>query len=150
MRKFYPIDIKTTVTTEAVEHIYQGIKDSTLPKAEWTHGGHLCGAVGILVEIGLVEAERIMPDIIRRYNVACGITNSDTEGYHHTLTLFYLRVIARELEQINTNSLGDKATSILKSEISARDYPLRYYEKTRLFSKEARLNWIEPDRRPLG
>lgn len=149
MTKFYPVEINTAVTTETVEHIYQGIKDRTLPKAEWTHGGHLCGAVGILIDIGLAAAERIMPDIIKRYNVACGVTNSDTEGYHHTLTLFYLRVIARELEHTYANSLGDKATSILKSEISARDYPLHYYKKTRLFSKEARLNWVEPDRRRL-
>jgi hypothetical protein len=50
------------------------------------------------------------------------------EKYHHTLTLFWMQMLARLL---------DKAL------------PLEYYSRERLFSDDARRSWVEPDRLPL-
>jgi len=73
-------------------------------RGDSVHGAHLCASVAIVSERGLARAETEMPDIIRSYNLACGVTNSDTEGYHQTLTLFYLRETARYLDLFSVTS----------------------------------------------
>lgn len=98
-----------------------------------------------MLDMGLVKAERALPDIIRNYNTACGVPNSDSEGYHHTLTLFYLRKTATFLGKATADTLGNKATALLASDIADRAYPLRFYRRDTLFSVEARRNWVSGD-----
>ena len=50
------------------------------------------------------------------------------EKYHHTLTVVWVHLVARLLDQ---------------------QLPLAYYSRDRLFSAEARERWVEPDRQPL-
>ena len=38
--------------------------------------------------------ERDLPDLIRRYNESVGGVNSDTEGYHETITQVFIRTSA--------------------------------------------------------
>jgi hypothetical protein len=49
------------------------------------------------------------------------------EKYHHTLTVFWMRLIARLLDP---------------------NLPLQYYSRARLFSDAARHGWLEPDLDP--
>jgi len=134
--------IKTgnTVTAAHVNHIVNGLEHCTLPKREWTHGAHLCAGTALLR-----QAEHIMPAIIRRYNRACGVPNSDTEGYHHTITLFYLRTLNQALQNRWSEDLGVLANHILTSEISDKAYPLRFYSPSHLFSVTARHKWVNAD-----
>ncbi len=146
--------MSVNVTAMHVMHIYNSVQDRTLPKAEWTHGAHLCAGTAILKEHGLSKAKHILPKIIKAYNRSCGVQNTQTEGYHHTLTLFYLEAIAKTLQSVsvgdlNSDDLGAKATFVLNAPLAKQDYPLRFYTKARLFSKEARLNWVEPDLQDL-
>lgn len=131
-------------TTEIL-HIYKGFKALTLPKEEWTHEAHLVTALSLLHDHGLEKAEALMPDMIREYNTSRGGINSSTDGYHHTITIFYLRII--EKFRLNNKGLNfeDLATQLLGSEIAAPYYTLNFFSKEHLFTPEARLGLVQPD-----
>ena len=73
-----------------IEHIGRGLVDRSLPKVEWTHAAHFAAALWLLRQPE-ADAERDMPRLIRAYNEATGVPNTDAGGYHHTITLASLR-----------------------------------------------------------
>ena len=81
----------THFTSDAeIEHIGRGLLDCSLPKIEWTHAAHFAAAFWLLRR-SEADAARDMPRLIRAYNVATGVPNSDSSGYHETITLGSLR-----------------------------------------------------------
>jgi hypothetical protein len=138
-----PIRAGDTVTDEMARRIYNGVTRRTLPRPEWTHPAHLVFATMLLSERGLSGAEETAPDYIRAYNESVGGANDDTQGYHHTITLFFLRQIEAYLAAYPNCSNGECATRLLASPLAAPDYPLRFYSHERLFSVEARRDWVE-------
>ncbi len=122
----------------------------TLPKSSWTHAAHL--AVG-LWHVRRYGPERALPLLrarIRRLNDAHGTPNSETQGYHETITRAYVGLIAALLGALPPGTpVIDCVRSLFASPVSAKDALLMYYSKDRLMSVEARRQWIEPDRRPL-
>lgn len=117
----------------------------TLPKAEWTHEAHLATCLWLLAERPDVLPERDLPGLIRAYNESVGGVNDDAQGYHETLTQLYIRGIRRFLSVASVRSLAERVNALLASEIGARDWPLRFYSRERLFSVAARRGWVEPD-----
>lgn len=128
-----------------IDYFYDGVRHGLLPKAEWTHTAHLLVACALLEDLGLVEAERQMPDLIRRYNETIEVANTDSQGYHHTVTIFYLRTLALFLSGAAVAPLCDKVNALLASPQAERDWPLKFYSKELLFSVAARRDWVEPD-----
>jgi len=149
MTQNLPIHIGQPVNTAQVNRIYRGIQACNLPKAEWTHGGHLCAGIAIVSEHGLTTAQALMPDIIRNYNLACDVQNTDTDGYHETITLFYLRETGRFLQTLKTTDLGERASALLASKLATQEYILNFYSKGHLFSVAARRGWQAPDIKDL-
>jgi hypothetical protein len=64
--------------------------DCTLPKAEWTRDPHLRVGLWHLVRFPRDEALNRLRDGIRWYNVACGLANTDSSGYHEDISRFYV------------------------------------------------------------
>ena len=144
-----PIRAGDIVSDEDADRIYDRVIKCALPRPEWTHPAHLVFATVLLERMGLAGAEQSMPGMIRAYNESVGTPNNDSEGYHHTITLFFLRHIDAFSGSLSDGSVGAAATRLLASPLAAPDYPLIYYSKELLFSVEARRNWIEPDLKPL-
>ncbi len=140
-----PLRAGDRVTDAMVARIHNGVRGRTLPKPEWTHPAHLVFATAILAHKGLQEAERDAPALIRAYNESVGGVNDDTQGYHHTITLFFLRAIDAFYAQSADEGPGARATRLLASPLAATDFPLRYYSREKLFCVEARRNWVAPD-----
>ncbi len=140
-----PIHPGASLNADHAAHILAGLKARTLPKDEWTHGAHLTAAVLLLDEAGLTGALTLMPDMIRSYNEAVGGVNSDTEGYHHTITVFYLCVIDDFCRRHEGAPAHARATALLGSPLAAKDYALQFYSTELLFSVEARRSYVEPD-----
>lgn len=140
-----PVRAGDIVDDETVAHIFGGVTGRTLPRPEWTHPAHLVFATALLSERGLAAAEAAAPSFIRAYNESVGGVNDDTQGYHHTITLLFLRHIGVFLTPYANESIGARATRLLASPLAATDYPLKFYSRERLFSVEARRGWIEPD-----
>ncbi len=124
----------------------------TLPKSEWTHHAHL--AVGAW-QVHTEGPERALPTLrtaIRRLNDTHGTANTDSSGYHETITRAYVVLIAEFLRRLPTTDadLSGRVRELLASPLVARDALLACYSKGRLFSVEARREWVEPDLSPLG
>jgi hypothetical protein len=117
----------------------------TLPKSEWTHEAHISTTSWIILERADISPERDLPDLIRRYNESVGGVNSDSEGYHETITQVFIRTLRRKLAESEGEGLAGRVNAILLAPEGRRDWPLRFYSRESLFSKEARLGWVEPD-----
>lgn len=121
----------------------------TLPKPEWTHEAHISTTSWIILERPDISPERDLPNLIRRYNESVGGVNSDTEGYHETITQVFIRTLRLGLAKSEGQGLCERVNATLLAPEGRRDWPLRFYSRERLFSKEARLGWVEPDIVPL-
>src|SRR5215218_10237150 len=129
-----------------IEHLGQRFLARILPKEEWTHEAHLATTTWLLLRRPDVDLDKELPDLIRRYNESVGGVNSDGEGYHETITRVYLHGVRLFLEEADTSDpLYEIVNELLLSPMGRRDWPLRFYTRERLFSVEARRNFVEPD-----
>jgi hypothetical protein len=131
-----------------IEHIGRGLLDRSLPKVEWTHAAHFAAALWLLRQHDM-HADRDMPRMIRAYNEATGVPNTDTSGYHETITLGSLRAARAWLVSRPGVALHEALRQLLVSEYGRPDWLLAYWSKPVLFSAAARRAWIEPDLQPL-
>ena len=97
-----------------------------IANADFHHADHLRLALAYLQESDTVDqaAER-MSAALRRFATALG----HPEKYHHTITVFWIRMLARLLDQ---------------------QLPLAFYSRERLWSAAARAGWLEPDLQDLN
>ncbi len=139
------LDTEGEVSTARVRAIGHGFLDRTLPKAEWTHAAHFAATLFLLRERTDIDLDQDLPDLIRTYNIAAGGTNTDHEGYHETITRVFLAAVRAFLrERPSDEPLGESWAALMADPRSAKDYPLRFYSRDRLFSVEARRTWIAP------
>jgi hypothetical protein len=114
-----------------------------LPYERWTHRAHLAVAASYLGGYALNEALDRARTGIRRYNR----TRGDAAGYHETITVVYMRLVARELPAVLPDGVAGLVNDL--AERCRVDWLYRYYSPDRLWSAEARAGFVAPDRRPL-
>lgn len=137
--------IRLFASEEAIRHVGEGLLARTLPKEEWTHEAHLAACAWLVLERPQIALERELPGIISSYNVAVGGENTDTAGYHETLTQLYIIGVRRFLDGCAEAGLLSKVNALLASDMAPRDWPFRFYSRAVLFSLAARRGWVEPD-----
>jgi hypothetical protein len=130
---------------DAIRGVGQGLLARTLPRAEWTHEAHLSACAWIILERPDIVPERDLPNIIRRYNESVGGVNDETQGYHETITQVFIRAVRGHVATTIGQALHERVNALLMAPQGRRDWPLRFYGKVLLFSKEARLGWVAPD-----
>ena len=124
----------------------KGLLARTLPREEWTHEAHLAATTYLLLQRPDIDLDAELPGLIRRYNESVGGVNSDTEGYHETITRVFLHGVRLFLGEADAaKPLHELVNELLLSPMGRRDWPLRFYSRERLFSVEARRNFVEPD-----
>jgi hypothetical protein len=136
------------LTDAAIERIGRGLVDRTLPKPEWTHTAHFAAAFWLLRHAEH-DAFAEMPALIRRYNESTGVANTDSGGYHETITVASLRAARAWLLAHPDLPLAGALAEFLASAFGRKDWLLAYWSRERLHSVAARRTWIEPDLRPL-
>ena len=123
--------------------------DCTLPKSEWTHEAHFAVALCLLADPKR-EALREMPARIRAYNEATGVANSDTEGYHETITRASILAAKVAIDCAPSGSGLSEILRTMMADVYGRsDWLFAYWTRERLFSVEARRRWVSPDTQPL-
>ena len=133
-----------------VRRIGEGLIDRTLPKSEWTHAAHFAAAVYLVASRPDIAAERDMPDLIRTYNLSTGGENTDTAGYHETITQASLHVVRHVLASLPRGAaLNVLTNAVLDAGYADKDWPLRHWRRETLFSVAARKGWVAPDLEPL-
>jgi hypothetical protein len=129
-----------------VAHIGEGLVARTLPREEWTHEAHLAATTYLLLRRPDIDLDVDLPGLIRRYNESVGGVNSDSEGYHETITRVFLHGVRLFLSGADAAApVHELVNELLLSPMGRRDWPLRFYSRSRLFSVEARRQFIAPD-----
>jgi hypothetical protein len=133
-----------------IDRIAAGVADLSLPKPQWTHAAHFACALWHLRRRPALVLETAMPAMIRAYNEATGVANTDTDGYHETITLASIAAARAFLGgRPPTEPLLLVVGALMAGPLGRSDWPLAYWTKARLFSAEARRAWVEPDLRPF-
>ncbi|MEM7331937.1 MAG: hypothetical protein AAF490_07590 [Chloroflexota bacterium] len=141
----------TLHTNLEIERIVNGFHDHSLRKREWTHQAHLLTGLHTLFNNDLDSSIKIMRQGIKTYNVAIGGQNTDTGGYHDTITVFFLHALTAFIEQSGPYlSLLDLVNRLQETILVERPFMFQFYSRALLFSVEARRGWVEPDLRPLS
>lgn len=135
-----------TMTETDIERIAAGVLDLTHPYAEWTHAAHFASALWLLRHPDVLIARGGMEQVIRRYNEAVGVPNTETRGYHATITEASLRASAGLLNDAGADApLAQVLAALLASPLGQSRWLLAYWSEPRLMSVEARRGWIDPD-----
>ena len=134
-----------------VEDLAARFSVQSIAKDEWTHAAHLIVGAWHVERYGAGEALVKMRDGIRRLNVSIGGANTPTSGYHETITVAYVTLLAAYLDACPPDlPLAACVTRLLASPLAGRDMLLTFYSRERLFSTDARARWVEPDLAPLS
>ncbi len=143
--------LTTPLTREAqIEHVATGFLDATLPKAEWTHTAHFAALLWILRYRPDLNPEKDLPSLIRAYNLATGTENSDTSGYHETITLASITATRAFMARYRGNPpLCEILDQIMASNLGQSDWLLAHWRRDTLFCVEARRRWVAPDLKAL-
>jgi len=131
-----------------IDRIGRGLLDRSLPQAEWTHAAHFAAAFWLLRRPEM-DVMRDMPALIRAYNESTGVPNTDTGGYHETITIASLRAARAWLAARPHVPLHAALNDLLANDCGRSGWLLAYWSKPLLFSVTARRAWVEPDLKPL-
>ena len=139
----------TIYSPDTIEEIVQQFEAHTLPKEQWTHHAHLIVGLWYGWHWDYPQALERMREGIISYNEAVGTPNTDSSGYHETITQYWLKVIYRFCQEKPYTSVAEACNHLLASTLTKKYSLLSYYHKETLFSPHARKAWVEPDKHPF-
>ncbi|KAL2916862.1 hypothetical protein HK105_203641 [Polyrhizophydium stewartii] len=123
----------------------------TLSFSEWTHRAHVRMAWLYITEAkgDLDEAVPRVKEGISRYNEA----NKERvkTGYNETITMFFLRLTSMAIEADGAAAASSDFLDFLARHPMLDDFRFifQFYSRERLYSAEARQQFVEPDLRPF-
>ena len=123
--------------------------DRSLPKPEWTHAAHLAVTLWLIRHRPSFDLDEKLPGLIRAYNEATGTPNTDSGGYHETITRASLAAVRAWLAASGHAPLHEILDRLLASPLANANWLLEYWSRDRLFSVAARRSWLAPDLKPL-
>lgn len=116
-----------------------------LPKSRWTHEGHLVAGLWYVWHFGPSAALDNLRIRIRNHNTAVGTPNTDNSGYHETITRLYVEAIGRLRDEAQDDNFERVLAKLLSSPMAENTWPLEFYSSDRLFSVQARHEWLPPE-----
>lgn len=128
----------------------RGFEEGSYPKAEWTHRAHVIMAAAYLSRMSPEQALPVIRERIKAYNLAQGGENTETSGYHESLTVFWIAVVSRFLGGLDAGIVRlEKVRRAADYFGARRDLFKAYWSFDVVTSVEARRGWVPPDSRPL-
>ena len=137
------------VSEQSLDRFLEAFFSHTLPKAQWTHAAHVTLAACLLHQGDVPSVLPVVRNAISSYNLSVGTQNTDTSGYHETLTIFWLRVVAESLRQSPSASRLHAVRGIVAAYGAERSLHRLYYSNDIVTCTAARRAWVEPDLKPL-
>jgi hypothetical protein len=134
----------------------------SIARKDWTHEAHVRMA-WLYAARASCEAEmfnrvrsgikKLNSTFVRRQQMMCRVLPAKPkdprglDGYHETVTVAFVNLIASRIELgEDFASFRDRNPDLFDRKLSAL---LKYYSPGRLFSSEAKAEFLEPDREPL-
>jgi hypothetical protein len=137
-------------TETGIAEFVQAFEACTLPKARWTHGAHVLTGAWYVHGLGEADAMDQMRRCVRRYNESVGGKNTETSGYHETVTRFWIKLLAAlHAAELAAGELPERAAfahGAAERFGRASGLHREYYDFDLMVSTEARLRWVAPAR----
>ena len=114
-------------------------EEAAIPAEAWTHQAHLRVGANLIHRLGRGPALDALRAGIRRLNAAHGTVESETRGYHETITCCYVHFIAQFLASCPREMAFDRRVEeLVQGSLGERNFLLRYYSRELLMSPRAR------------
>lgn len=127
-------------TDHEIQSLIQGFETQQVSKTEWTHAAHLVVAIWYSSKYDEKEALDRVRHLIIKHNEAVGTINSDSSGYHETITRFWLRTARQFLATHRFDKLTTATNAFIQSQYGQSDWILNFYTKADLSSPAFRLD----------
>lgn len=137
-------------TEQELEFLIERFEKQQLPKEEWTHEAHLAVGVWYIMKNDFLKALDLVRNLIIKHNESVGTPNSETEGYHETITQFWLKNVVHFLKEHNFKTPVEACNALINSPDGHNHHILYFYSRDVLFSTKARHEYVEPDIKPIG
>ncbi len=137
------------ITESQIDTFLAAFEGGTLPKAEWTHGAHLLTGSCYVHALGEAQAIDRMRLCVRRYNESVGGKNTETSGYHETITIAWIKLLSRLLDRSRPIERAEFAALAVEHFQAQKQIFSRYYDFDLVSSTEARLRWVAPTLQPF-
>lgn len=134
-----------SIVSTKYDQVITGFCERTIDKSLWTHEAHLIMAIWFCMRYDPLDALCRIKSGIISYNLAVGGENTGTNGYHETITIFWWRWINLYIASHFTRDFEKMCDGFLGSKYNRKDAPFDFYSKEKLFSREARAMYIDPD-----
>jgi hypothetical protein len=131
-------------TEQEIDAFLAAFEAGTLAKERFTHTGHLLTGACFVHMLGEAEAIGHMRLCVRRFNEAVGGQNTDTGGYHESITVFWIKILAALHAEDPSLPRAQFAALAVDRYRNRRDLFREFYDFDLVASTEARRNWIPP------
>jgi len=116
-----------------------------LSKAAWTHPAHVAVAACYAFECDVEATFAKMKVGIIRHNESVGTANTETNGYHETLTRFWAGEICGLVRAGQFPSRLEAVRAAVAAFGTERDRFRRFYGFDLVNDRRARREWVAPD-----
>jgi hypothetical protein len=129
--------------------LIDGFESQSLPLESWVHRSHVRVAVLYLSRFGFDGALERLRTRIQAFNQAKGVKDTKSSGYHETLTVAWLRVIANALDVMSRPPANSLEFCRQHEHLLDKTLLRRHYSSDRMLTEEAKRQFVEPDLEPL-
>ncbi len=136
-------------TRDEIDDFIAAFEARTLPRERWTHGAHLLTGACYVHDLGEEAAANRMRERVAAYNLAVGGQNTATAGYHETVTVFWIKLLARTLEQWRPIERVAFARRAVAEFEPRRGIFAEFYDFDVVASMDAGRTWIAPSLKTL-
>lgn len=133
---------------ETLEEFLRAWEAGTLAKPQWTHAAHVAVSSCYAYVCEPEEAFARMKRGVIHYNTCVGTVNSDTSGYHETLTRLWSVLICEHVKAGEFPSRLAAVRSAVAEFGEDRGRHANYYSFDVVKDVRARREWVLPDREP--
>jgi ribosomal protein S18 acetylase RimI-like enzyme len=130
------------------EALLRKFEAQAIPLTQWNHRAHLRIAWSYLTRYPWEEAVRRMREGVKAFNAANGIGDELTMGYHETLTVAWLRIIAGTIRRYGARESSEEFLDE-QTWLTQKRLLRAYYSKERLVTWKAKAGFVAPDLAPL-
>jgi len=135
---------KTYRTVGEIKEIVRKFETCIIAPSEFSHQAHLTVALWYLSHFPFDEAAELMRDGLRRF-----IKQHNAAGYHETITVFWLKLVRRFLDETAADQTLIDAANELLQKFDDSKLLLQFYSHDVIHSETARVMWVEPDRKRI-
>ena len=131
-------------TDDEIHALVSAFEACSFHPSEFRHYQHLTVALWYVWHFSRDEASAKMTKGIRRLAETYG-----KMGYHETITLFWLRIVANLVTEHRANKSLSETANALIDRCNDKDLIAQFYSAELLATDKAKAHWVEPDLKAL-